>query len=266
MKINYKQIEGASLIALAFSILNLSTAQAQNCVVPPTCESLGYTKTAADCKDKDTLKCPLDTSKLFCVGEAETQEKGLCKSASVGTYLYEDFSCSDEIKNDKTIIGVIFDPLRRVALALTGEHSTPANTYGQAYNIPIPSQNGGCIDDFDGKNNTKAIVDYCKQNDRICPAAEYAFNYKTAGTQSGDWFAPAGGELNLIYQRRETLGQALERIGGEPLQTKIAYYSSSIFHISDDKAYTLYFKTGEWWDSYYNTSAVSCYIRPVIQY
>ena len=45
------------------------------CEMPPSCESLGYTKTADDCANKVTLKCPLDESKLYC---ADARQNGVC--------------------------------------------------------------------------------------------------------------------------------------------------------------------------------------------
>ena len=47
------------------------------CEMPPSCESLGYTKTADDCANKVTLKCPLDESKLYC---ADARQNGVCSN------------------------------------------------------------------------------------------------------------------------------------------------------------------------------------------
>ncbi len=56
---------GAMLFITAFSVKN---AQAQTCVVPPSCEDLGYTQTISDCSETATLlKCPLDQKKVLCV-------------------------------------------------------------------------------------------------------------------------------------------------------------------------------------------------------
>ena len=45
------------------------------CEMPPSCESLGYNKTAEDCANKVTLKCPMDESKLYC---ADAKQNGVC--------------------------------------------------------------------------------------------------------------------------------------------------------------------------------------------
>lgn len=38
-----------------------------NCATPPSCASLGYTKTAAQCRNAYSIKCPFDNTKYFCV-------------------------------------------------------------------------------------------------------------------------------------------------------------------------------------------------------
>lgn len=54
--------------------LTASSANAQTnyCTPVPTCESLGFTKSAADCANQDTLKCPFDNSKQYCYNLKET--------------------------------------------------------------------------------------------------------------------------------------------------------------------------------------------------
>lgn len=42
-----------------------SQTLAQTCVTPPSCENLGYNKTAAMCAGLDILRCPFDDTKVF---------------------------------------------------------------------------------------------------------------------------------------------------------------------------------------------------------
>lgn len=70
---NSTKIIGASLSALAFS-LTISNALAQTCVVPPTCEALGFIKTTADCAGKTILKCPFDQTQVYCPGYEESSQ------------------------------------------------------------------------------------------------------------------------------------------------------------------------------------------------
>ncbi len=71
MKKNIQYQFGASLFALAFSLVGADEAWAQTCVPPPSCNTLGFTKTAADCAGKTILKCPFDTTKVYCPGAEE---------------------------------------------------------------------------------------------------------------------------------------------------------------------------------------------------
>ena len=71
MNILHKRILGASLTLAAFSFITATQVAAQTCVTPPTCESLGYNKTTADCEGKTILKCPFDTSQVYCPGNNE---------------------------------------------------------------------------------------------------------------------------------------------------------------------------------------------------
>lgn len=82
-----------------------SSAQsaAQTCAVAPTCESLGYTMTATDCTGKKTLKCPFDTSKLYCVTEA-----GLA-NVNLGDVMFSDHTTgrADLAAPGKVAIGLV---------------------------------------------------------------------------------------------------------------------------------------------------------------
>ncbi len=60
MKIGKKIIAGAMLsCGAAFSF---SAVQAQTCVVPPSCEELGYSMSVTDCDGQRYIRCPLDVA------------------------------------------------------------------------------------------------------------------------------------------------------------------------------------------------------------
>ena len=48
-----------------------SAAQAQTCATQPTCADLGYTSTATSDCIGTVLKCPFDTSKIYCAKKAD---------------------------------------------------------------------------------------------------------------------------------------------------------------------------------------------------
>ena len=80
-----KRILGASLALAAFSFITPSHVLAQTCVTPPTCDSLGFTKTTEDCVGKTILKCPFDLTKVYCPGADEQGDSPFVSTWEVGS-------------------------------------------------------------------------------------------------------------------------------------------------------------------------------------
>ena len=261
MKKELKRILGASFLTIAFSFIGNTSVWAQTCATPPTCESLGYTLTASQCTGRTVLKCPLDTSKIFCVSAAEAGETTDC--ANVGDILYSDMTCSTTPISGKVAIGVVASPTRGLAIALEEGMAVWAD---KNFDIPDLTNNRGVpTADFRGKVNTKIIVDYCKANNKNCPAAEYAYNYRTVGTETGDWYLPSGGELQSIYNNRVKLNATLQALRKTPLNTTTSasgsYWSSS--EVDGYDAWFLNFKAGGWGDDWKDGSFS---VRPVLAF
>ena len=103
MNKNCKLTIGAMLLlTTAFSVAEV---RAQTCVVPPTCEGLGYDKAASDCGGLAKLRCPFDDSKYFCT--AYTDQNGN-KKAEVGDIVYTD-TISAEVLPGRIPVGIVFD-------------------------------------------------------------------------------------------------------------------------------------------------------------
>ena len=58
-----------SLFVSAFALFASNSYADINCATLPTCESLGYNDTVAQCPNK-SIKCPFDTAKGTCLHEA----------------------------------------------------------------------------------------------------------------------------------------------------------------------------------------------------
>ena len=107
------KILGASLALAAFSFITPSQVQAQTCVTPPTCDSLGYNKTTADCEGKTILKCPFDTSQVYCPGADEQGDSPFVSTWEVGSsvmyngeeigVIYQDNGASVSVYDRKAI-------------------------------------------------------------------------------------------------------------------------------------------------------------------
>ena len=104
MNKNCKMTIGAMLLlTTAFSAFS---ANAQTCAVPPTCESLGYDKSADECSGLAQLKCPFDQSKYFCTAYRNAGEG---KPIAVGDIAYSDGTYSAVPIPSKTPVGVVFN-------------------------------------------------------------------------------------------------------------------------------------------------------------
>ena len=99
------------LYLLSADLTFAAAAPALAACVSNDCSALGYTKTESYC-DGDIIRCPFDTSKVFC------KEKEVYVMAA-GDILFSDKTTAKYLTDDsKTPIGVVVDPSRRLAIAL----------------------------------------------------------------------------------------------------------------------------------------------------
>lgn len=105
--------------SFVLALMSSSALWAQNCATPPTCESLGYTKTLQDCSGLNSLKCPFDTSKVYCTTYNDLDP------LAVGDFVYEDLSTSrperyqTELAKGKKLRGVVVNTNKRIAVQIT---------------------------------------------------------------------------------------------------------------------------------------------------
>ena len=156
-------------------------------------------------------------------------------NCTVGAILYSDKTCSADLIEGKKAIGVVLSSGKKLAIAL----KTAALKWSTT-NFDIPLL-GGDENDADGQYNTRVVLEYCRANDRVCPAFEYAASYQTEGTSAGDWYLPAIGELNDIYKNKDVLNETLGKIGGTKLPSD-EHWSSSESSIVN--AWVLRFRDG----------------------
>ena len=131
MNKNCKLTIGAMLLlTTAFSVTEV---RAQTCVVPPTCEGLGYDKTASDCGGLAKLRCPFDDSKYFCTAYRNPDGSA---PVTVGDIVYSDgtYANPEIIQPNKTPIGVIYNS--------NGGYFVALDDYGHFYYDKTPSCNG----------------------------------------------------------------------------------------------------------------------------
>ena len=179
----------------------------------------------------------------------------------IGDILYSDKKCHLWAP-DKTPIAIVFDAEKRRAMASTlyGKCS-----WGAPTNIPeLPGIKSEveALKDWNGKENTKKFLNACSGSDYCGYAIEYVNNYKTEGTQAGDWYLPAIGELNAIYNNFEVLNNTMRQTFSKEFSNDISLWSSTeiggfmiwIFEITDGRITS--------WYKEYETS----YVLPVLTF
>ena len=277
--------------ALVVSGLLSGGAAEAACIQTPSCSSLGYTSsqscnggvkcpfgnawncTASDLSNKiteltnkiteQTNKITEITNKITTIEEKiVTIENGALSSICItGDILYSDKRCYPYVVEGKTPIGVVFDRENRLAIALDTEEKEWSFDDFDVPSLPNIIKDSAAIADWQGKNNTRLVLEYCKTNGKSCPAFEYVNSYKTEGTKAGDWYLPAMGELNAIYQNKDFLDTALRKIGGTKLPTDYHLSSSESSYAS---AWSQNISHGGIYDYY--IKAASYYVRPVLAF
>ena len=276
---------------LTSALVVLSGTAEAACIQTPSCSSLGYESTSS-CSGG--LKCPFGnawnctasdlstqiteltnkiteqtnkiteiTNKITTIEEKiVTIESGASSSnCTVGAILYSDKSCNANVVASKTPIGVVFDTTNHLAIALDTELKLWSDEYFDVPTLSNYSSPSEVIADWQGKNNTRLVLEYCKANGKSCPAFEYVNSYKTEGTLAGDWYLPAAGELHAIYQNKDVLNMALGTIGGTKLPEE-RHWSSS--ETSRRYAWEQDFSNGN--VNTYEKDDYYYYVRPVLAF
>ena len=188
-------------------------------------------------------------------------EEDASPTCNVGDIFYSDKTCSANITSGKTPIGVVFDTTNRLIIGLEQYSKYWSDGSFDVPGVSNITSSSAVTADWQGKNNTRVVLEYCKANGKSCPAFEYVNSYKTEGTIAGDWYLPAMGELDAIYGNKDVLNIALGKIGGTKLGTDW-YWSSSEY--PGYGAWYLRFSDGGVGHS--NQNYDSYYVRPVMQY
>ena len=113
------------------------------------------------------------------------------------------------------------------------------------YQTTSPSSSNNCLADFDGRGNTDKIItqrgnkEYTSwkpgsSTEADYPAASCCDMFYTEGTQQGDWYLPAMGELGYIMPPFNKINEAITKMRnaygssvGVSLLTNYYYWSSS---------------------------------------
>ena len=118
------------------------------------------------------------------------------------------------------------------------------------YQTTSPSSSNNCLADFDGRGNTNKIItqrgskDYSSwkpstNSESDYPAASCCDMFYTEGTQQGDWYLPAMGELGYIMPPFNKINEAITKMCSA-YGSSVGFTLSSPFHWSSSE-YNHYF-------------------------
>ena len=143
-----------------------------------------------------------------------------------GYLLHSDKSISSNPQYDKLPIAVIVDCDKRLAM---GKSIYVEYLDNRERDIPGLKNCSGnaCLSDMNGKNNTKIMTDYYKSINYSSPAMNAINSYKTEGTNAGDWYWPAAGELHLIKNYYFEIFGGYKLLSGSGLSTNWDVASST---------------------------------------
>ena len=196
---------------------------------------------------------------------------GYAKNCNIGDILYSDGTCASTVVSGKTPIAVVVyksdDGNCAQAMAL----KSIGNYMWGGYGTDIPGLNNFTSDssastDLQSCSNTVLIT--AAGDKSTYPAAWAAHEYKTAGTNAGDWCLPAAGIMFSIKKSMLAINVGFVLAGGDQLGTS-SYLWSSSEDSSDDAwnsdfsgGYGLYYYLSDYHYIKYSRTEV----RPVLEF
>ena len=208
------------------------------CIPTPDCASLGY-ESSSSCEGG--IKCPFgnawNCTLVNKITEIEKiiQEGGTSsdnKNCQIGNIYYSDKSCSVSLDSSKTPIGVVVyvdGQGHGQVMALKSIGSYKWGKYdGDNTDIPTLTNyedSESASYDLNSCANTQKIIAAGKKE--YYPAANAAHEYKTAGTNAGDWCLPAAGVFTSIYNNKSVVNIGMTNAGGSQIGTSSEHWSSS---------------------------------------
>ncbi len=250
---------------MLMSAMGVGNVWAASCAVTD-CAALGYTESYNS--SGNCLKCPFGEAYncetgYICpegytqectgenmtggVGEACNGKYASCSCSSglmwndgacgencpIGSILFNDFTCSDDVVSGKTPIGVVVyksdDGKGGQALALNSLGSYKWSTeYVDISGLTNYTSASSASQDVASCENSKKIM--AAGNKSKYPAVWAANEYKTEGTSAGDWCLPAAGIFTSYYNNQSVINTGFSRAGGTKFTTSTYAWSSSEYN------------------------------------
>ncbi len=269
------------LLASAGIIISARSVYAA-CIPTPSCSSLGY-ESSSSCEGG--IKCPFGNAwnctladKINEITTEITEIKKVIEEGGIGgggdtsncvlgSIFYSDYTCSyGAVLPTKAPIGIVVYSdgaghgqvmsLNSIGNYTWGGYGTDISTLQNFTSASAASQ------DMASCENTARII--AAGNKSTYPAAWAAHEYKTVGTNAGDWCLPAAGIMTSIYNNMELVNIGYGLVSGTKIGT-----SSYIWSSSETYSYGAWYSnfsrdSGLTYDSYNKSSSNE--VRPVLEF
>ena len=254
------------------------------CIPTPSCASLGY-ESSSSCEGG--IKCPFGNAWNCTLADKITEitteiteikkviEEGSVggdnKNCQIGNIYYSDKTCSVSYDASKTPIGVVVysdgaGHGQVMALGSIGSYKW-SSKYVNISTLQNFTSDSAASQDLASCENTAVIT--AAGTSSTYPAAWAAHEYKTVGTNAGDWCLPAAGIMTSIYNNMELINIGYGLARGSKIGTSFKIWSSSEYDrdyawsSGFSRDYGLYH--GDYRDTYYGKKA-SYEVRPVLEF
>ena len=232
------------LASVGVMVISVGTGYA-SCIPTPSCSSLGY-ESSSSCEGG--IKCPFGNAWNCTLADKITEiiteiteikkvieEGGVggggnTKDCAVGSIFYSDISCSyGKVISGKTPIGVVVYvdgtgggqamALKKIGDYAWGGYGTDITTLTNWSSAEMAAT------DVQSCSNTILMTN--AGNKSTYSAAWAAHEYKTEGTNAGDWCLPAAGIMTSIKNNMSAINAGFVLAGGDQLGTSSYLWSSS---------------------------------------
>ena len=262
------------LASVGVMVISTGTGYAA-CIPTPSCSSLGY-ESSSSCEGG--IKCPFGnawnctvinkvneiTNKITEIKKV-IEEGGIGgnKNCQIGHIYYSDKTCSVSLDRSKTPIGVVVYVDGQGHGQVMALNSIGSYQWAPNINDDIPT-----LTNFITEESASYDLNSCLNTEKILaagdkskyPAAWAAHEYKTEGTEAGDWCLPAAGVFTSYYNNRQLVNIGMTNAGG----TEPSSYSWSSSE-KDDGMWTSGFVDGYGlYSTYYKSDSNE--VRPVLEF
>ena len=249
------------------------------CIPTPSCSSLGY-ESSSSCEGG--IKCPFGnawnctvinkvneiTNKITEIENKITtiEKENALRNCAVGHIFYSDKSCSVSLDSSKTPIGVVVYVDGQGHGQVMALKSIGSYTWGPT-NVDIST-----LTNFTSAESASYDLNSCSNTEKILtagnkstyPAAWAAHEYKTEGTNAGDWCLPAAGIFTLYYNNQQLVNIGMANTGGTQIGRSDHIWSSSEYDSSSVwYTYFIYDYGLDYGDA---SKRYSLEVRPVLEF